>query len=132
MDAGNPDPERSFASILPTFPVKTKLNLLKSELSRVLKDHEMLMVVWADGVESLWMKTRSRGAANDHPWFDSIGSIKARFRPRHGDITTIDEAMERLGFEEEGLEGEDDDEVDSVDDYEDAQEVLQGADGVLE
>lgn len=55
------------------------------------------------------------GAAGNHPWFDSIGSVKAQLRPQHDNMATKDEAMECLRFEEEGLNGEDDDEVDSVD-----------------
>ncbi|KNZ60300.1 hypothetical protein VP01_1576g2, partial [Puccinia sorghi] len=50
--------------------------LLESEILRVLKDHKMLMVGWANGVDLLWMKTRSSDSASNHPWFDLIGSTK--------------------------------------------------------
>ncbi|PLW22562.1 hypothetical protein PCASD_16155 [Puccinia coronata f. sp. avenae] len=54
------DLNNRFASILPSFPMKGRLQLLQSELSRHLANHERLMRAWMPDVEKLWESTRSR------------------------------------------------------------------------
>ncbi|WAR53827.1 hypothetical protein PtB15_3B336 [Puccinia triticina] len=104
MDPDNP--EVAFQDILPDFPAKAKLKVLESELRSHLAAHERLMMGWMDDADILWMKTRIQGTVSTHPWFEAIGPIKARLM--NSNSVEIDDAMDRLHFEEQGsrIEGD--------------------------
>jgi hypothetical protein len=122
------DMNNRFAPILPNFPMKGKLRLLRSELKGHLHEHEKLMVSWMIDVESLWKKTRSQHTKANHPWFEVIGLIRDQLTRK--DMGGIDDALERLNFEEnevEQSEGEEErnelNEADLTDDQEQPNEV---------
>jgi len=117
--------EDEFALILPNFPTKGKLRLLLFELQAQLVAHEKLMVGWMEGVDVLWNKTRTQDAARTHPWFDIIGQIKSLAHGRN--MAIIEDALERMDFEREGVEveREDDEEAEATD----LEAELNGSDG---
>jgi len=96
------DYEEEFAGILPNFPIKGKIRLLNFELRAQLVAHEKLMVGWSQGVDGLWNKTRAQDAGRSHPWFDVISGIKSHTHGRN--MAIIDDALERMDFEDEGVE----------------------------
>ena len=101
------DQNNQFASILPSFPMKGRLQLLHSELNRYLTGHKQLMIVWMPNVEQLWRSTQSRHTKSTHPWFDVIATIKDKLS--HG-VSDIDDALERLDFVEDDPDPPDDEE----------------------
>jgi hypothetical protein len=110
----NLDSNNEYSEILPKFPVKGKLQLLKSELTGHLDGHERLMLRWSAEVAVLWRKTRSQHTGSNHPWFEHIERIRSRVLPS-GELADLDDAIEQLGFQENDVEVEQDEEWETLD-----------------
>jgi hypothetical protein len=122
-DPANLDSDNEYSDILPRFPVEGKLQLLKSELTGHLDSHERLMLGWPGDVGALWKKTRSEHNGSHHPWFELIERIQSRILPG-GKLAVLDEGMERLGFQENDVAVERDEQWEDVsnDDFDDVEE----------
>ena len=103
----NLDSNNKYLEILSKFPVKGKLQLLKLELTGHLDSHQRLMLRCLEEVAVLWRKKRSHHTGSNHLWFEHIKSICSWVIPR-GKLADLDDAMEKLGFQENEVEVEQD------------------------
>jgi hypothetical protein len=106
------DPNIQFVEILPSFPVKGKLQLMKSELTTHLCNHERLLLQWSEDTAVLWNKTRSQHNASNHPWFQFVEHIWSQILSNK--VANLDKAIKQLGSEENALEVEQEDEWETV------------------
>jgi hypothetical protein len=62
----------------------------------------------------LWRKNRSQHTGSNHPWFEHIERIRSQVLPS-GKLADLDDAIEQLGFQENDVEVEQDEEWETLD-----------------